>query len=263
MAFCLSPLKCGHGRTLLIFVIRNDRKSNFLAQDAQAVDKAARRCLEARQRRTTEWALCPFFVSGFLEQGDRGRALFDLRDRGRSHERRYPMTHEELSGLLAPAIADLGLELVGIEFSPNTHGSLLRVYIDESERGVNIDDCERASREISALLDVNDLVAGRYTLEVSSPGLERPLFTLEHFARFIGHIARINVNLPLDARRRFQGPIKAVEGDRVVIEQDGALVAIAHANIGRARLVPDYAALGMPPARPTPEAAKHARRRRS
>ncbi|GAA0704965.1 ribosome maturation factor RimP [Dokdonella soli] len=171
------------------------------------------------------------------------------------------MTNEELNELLTPAIADLGLELVGIEFSPNAGGSLLRVYIDEPERGVTIDDCERASREISALLDVNDPVAGRYTLEVSSPGLERPLFTPEHFARFLGEQVKINVNLPLDGRRRFQGPIKAVEGDRITIEQDGTPVSIAHANIAKARLVPDYAALGMAPARAEPEGRERPVRR--
>jgi ribosome maturation factor RimP len=172
------------------------------------------------------------------------------------------MTNEELSELLAPAIADLGLELVGIEFSPNAGGSVLRVYIDEPERGVTIDDCERASREISALLDVNDPVAGRYTLEVSSPGLERPLFTPEHFARFIGEVVKINVNLPLDGRRRFQGPIRSIEGDRITIDQDGTPVAIAHANVAKARLVPDYAALGMVQARPEPEGLERPARRR-
>ena len=91
------------------------------------------------------------------------------------------MREEELNALLAPPIADLGLELVGIEFSPGHGGSLLRVYVDAPGRPVTIDDCERASREISALLDVNDPVAGRYTLEVSSPGLDRPLFTPAQF----------------------------------------------------------------------------------
>lgn len=171
------------------------------------------------------------------------------------------MTQEELSELLAPAIADLGLELVGIEFSPTAGSSLLRVYIDEPERGVTIDDCEKASREISALLDVNDPVAGRYTLEVSSPGLERPLFTLQHFARFIGEVAKVNVNLPLDGRRRFQGVIRAIEGDRVVIDQDGTPVSIAHANVGRARLVPDYAALGIAAAKAEPEGLERPARR--
>ena len=169
------------------------------------------------------------------------------------------MTSEELNQLLEPAIADLGLELVGIEFSPNAAGSLLRVYIDESERGVTIEDCERASREISALLDVNDPVAGRYTLEVSSPGLERPLFTPAHFARFLGEQVKLTVNLPLDGRRRFQGPITAVDEDRVTIEQDGAALSIAHANIAKARLVPDYAALGLAPERAEKPRAEKAR----
>lgn len=171
------------------------------------------------------------------------------------------MTNEELSALLAPAIADLGLELVGIEFSPNTAGSLMRIYIDEPERGVTIEDCERASREVSALLDVNDPVAGRYTLEVSSPGLERPLFTPAQFLRFAGNVAKVNTSLPLEGRRRFQGPIKAVDGDRITIEQDGKLVEIAHSNIAKARLVPDYAALGMPQARPEPEGLELPKRR--
>lgn len=172
------------------------------------------------------------------------------------------MTNEELSQLLEPAIADLGLELVGIEFSPNSGSSLLRVYIDEPERGITIDDCERASREISALLDVNDPVAGRYTLEVSSPGLERPLFTPAHFERFAGEQVRINVNLPIDGRRRFQGRIDAVDAERVTIEQDGAPMQIAHANIAKARLVPDYAALGLAPAQPAKPGAKPAAKRR-
>jgi len=158
--------------------------------------------------------------------------------------------NDELEQLLRPAIEDLGLELVGIEFSSGAGGSLLRVYIDEPEQGVSIDDCERASREISALLDVNDPVAGRYTLEVSSPGLERPLFTMEHFRRFAGEQVKISVSLPVDGRRRFQGRIDDVEDDRITIDQDGTPVTIAHACVGKARLVPDYAALGLAPARP-------------
>jgi ribosome maturation factor RimP len=159
------------------------------------------------------------------------------------------MADENLNALLAPLIADLGLELVGIEFSPGPGGSLLRVYIDAPQRPVTIDDCERASREISALLDVNDPVAGRYTLEVSSPGLDRPLFTPEQFARFIGEAVKVNVNLPLEGRRRFHGTIKEIDGDRIVIEQDGTTVTIVHANIAKARLAPDYAALGLAAAR--------------
>ncbi len=172
------------------------------------------------------------------------------------------MTNDELEQLLQPAIADLGLELVGIEFSPNAGASLLRVYIDEPENGVTVEDCARASREVSALLDVNDPVAGRYTLEVSSPGLERPLFAPAHFTRFLGAQVKLSVSLPIDGRRRFQGPIRAVEGDRITVEQDGVAVEIVHANIGRARLVPDYAALGMVDARAEPEGLERPARRR-
>jgi len=168
----------------------------------------------------------------------------------------------ELNALLAPLIADLGLELVGIEFSPGRGGSLLRVYVDAPERPVTIDDCERASREISAALDVNDPVAGRYTLEVSSPGLDRPLFTPEQFARFVGQAVKINVNLPLDGRRRFHGTIREIEGDRITIEQDGALVTIAHANVAKARLAPDYAALGLAAARREYEESAPKKRRK-
>jgi ribosome maturation factor RimP len=155
------------------------------------------------------------------------------------------MKEEELNALLAPLLRDLGLELVGIEFSPGRGGSLLRVYVDVEGRPVTIDDCERASREISALLDVNDPVAGRYTLEVSSPGLDRPLFTPEQFARFVGEAVKINVNLPIEGRRRFHGTIRGIEGDRITIEQDGEPVTIVHANVAKARLAPDYAALGL------------------
>ena len=159
------------------------------------------------------------------------------------------MKEEDLNALLAPLIADLGLELVGIEFSPGRGGSLLRVYVDAPQRPVTIDDCERASREISAALDVNDPVAGRYTLEVSSPGLDRPLFTPAQFERFVGEAVKINVNLPLDGRRRFHGTIKSIDGDRITIEQDGEPVTIVHANVAKARLAPDYAALGLAAAR--------------
>lgn len=159
------------------------------------------------------------------------------------------VTNEQLNELLQPLVEDLGLEFVGIEFSPSRGSSLLRVYIDAPERAVTLEDCERVSREISALLDVNDPIAGRYTLEVSSPGLDRPLFRPEHFARFVGSEARINVALPIDGRQRFHGVIRSVDVESVCIDQDGRDVTITHANVVKAKLVPDYAALGLAAAR--------------
>jgi ribosome maturation factor RimP len=155
------------------------------------------------------------------------------------------VTNEQLNELLLPLVTDLGLEFVGIEFSPSRGSSLLRVYIDAPERPVAIEDCERVSREISALLDVNDPIEGRYTLEVSSPGIDRPLFTPEHFARFIGSEAKISVALPIEGRQRFSATIRGVEEDRILIDQDGKEVTINHANVVKAKLVPDYAALGL------------------
>jgi len=150
------------------------------------------------------------------------------------------MFNAELTNLLTPVVTDLGLECLGVEYSPSHGNSLVRVYIDAPERAVTVDDCEAVSRQISATLDVNDPITGRYTLEVSSPGLDRPLYAPAQFARFVGQPAKIEVNLAIAGRRRFQGPILAVEGEDVILEQDGVQVRIAHANIHKAKLVPRY-----------------------
>jgi ribosome maturation factor RimP len=150
------------------------------------------------------------------------------------------MFNAELTNLLTPVVTDLGLECLGVEYSPSHGNSLVRVYIDAAQRAVTVDDCEAVSRQVSAMLDVNDPISGRYTLEVSSPGLDRPLYTPRQFARFIGQPAKIEVNLAIAGRRRFQGPILAAEGEDVILEQDGTPVRIAHANIHKAKLVPQY-----------------------
>ena len=150
------------------------------------------------------------------------------------------MFNAELTNLLTPVVADLGLECLGVEYSPSHGNGLVRVYIDASGRAVTVDDCEAVSRQVSATLDVNDPIPSRYTLEVSSPGLDRPLYTPEQFARFAGRAAKVETNLAIAGRRRFQGPILAVEGGDVVLEQDGSPVRIAHGNIHKAKLVPQY-----------------------
>jgi ribosome maturation factor RimP len=152
----------------------------------------------------------------------------------------------EIENLLAPAIEALGLELLGAEYSAGVSSALLRIYIDAPGRPVNIEDCEAASREVSALLDVHDPIEAHYTLEVSSPGIERPLFRPAHFARFAGELAKVTVDLPVDGRRRFHGRIVRVEGDEIVLEQDGAEVRLPHPNISKARLAPVF----VPPAKP-------------
>jgi ribosome maturation factor RimP len=152
----------------------------------------------------------------------------------------------EIEALISPTIEALGLELLGVEYVAGVSSALLRIYIDVADRPVNLDDCETVSREVSAILDVNDPIESHYTLEVSSPGLARPLFRPQHFARFAGEQAKIAVDLPIDGRRRFQGAILRVEGDDIVIDQDGVEVRLAHSNVSKAKLVPVYEAPAKP-----------------
>ncbi|NZA27413.1 ribosome maturation factor RimP [Luteimonas sp. SJ-92] len=161
-----------------------------------------------------------------------------------------------ITDLLAPTVEALGLELLGAEYLPTPGSAVLRLYIDRPdadpavpEQGVTIEDCEAVSREVSAQLDVEDPISGHYTLEVSSPGVDRPLFAPAQFARFAGETAKVGLKLPQDGRRRLQGRILAVEGDTVAFEVDGRPMEVAFANIDKARLVPDWAALGLAPAR--------------
>lgn len=151
----------------------------------------------------------------------------------------------ELMELLAPTVQSLGLELLGIEFSPAVGNALVRLYIDAPGRPVGIEDCEAVSREVSANLDVNDPIASQYTLEVSSPGIDRPLFTLAHFAAQMGELVKVSLNLPQDGRRRLQGRVRAVTDGNVILDVDGREFSVAIGNVDKARLVPDLVALGL------------------
>ena len=158
----------------------------------------------------------------------------------------------EIAALLAPTVGSLGLELLGVEYLPAPGGAVLRLYIDTpegDERAVGIEDCEATSREVSAQLDVEDPITGNYTLEVSSPGVDRPLFTTAQFERYAGQVAKVTMKLPMDGRRRLQGTILRADGDMVVFDVDGTEMAVAIDNIEKARLVPDWVALGLAPAR--------------
>jgi ribosome maturation factor RimP len=145
----------------------------------------------------------------------------------------------KLTNLLQPLVEDLGYDFVGLEHGSNPKNPVLVVYIDKEE-GIAVQDCEKVSREAAALLDVEDPIPGRYSLEVSSPGLERPLFTLQHFEHFTGEVAKISLFAPQDGRRKFKGEILGVDDDRVKLQQDGVEVFLDLGNIAKARLVPDY-----------------------
>ena len=149
------------------------------------------------------------------------------------------MNVQKLNELLQPLVEDLGYEFVGLEYNSNPKHSVLRIYIDH-ENGVGIEDCETVSRETAALLDVKDPIRSQYNLEVSSPGLERPLFTAAHYRQFEGCVAQINLFAPQDGRRKFSGPILGADGNGIRIEQDGTEVTLDLSNVVKARLVPDY-----------------------
>ena len=149
------------------------------------------------------------------------------------------MSVQKLNELLQPLVEDLGYEFVGLEYNSNPKHSVLRMYID-SKDGVDIKDCETVSRETAALLDVKDPIKSHYNLEVSSPGLDRPLFTLAHFTEFKGREVKINLFAPQEGRRKFQGLILDVSETGVNVDQDGTDVALEFSNIAKARLVPDY-----------------------
>ena len=150
---------------------------------------------------------------------------------------------DRLQALIEPVVEDLGYELVGVEYLSNPKNRVVRIYIDAEPDGIRVEDCERVSREVSALFDVEEPVPGQYTLEVSSPGIERPLFTGAHFARFCGEMAAVQLVAPVAGRRRFKGVIARADEARVVLNVDGQEVELAVADIARAHLAPDLEAV--------------------
>jgi ribosome maturation factor RimP len=143
---------------------------------------------------------------------------------------------ERLLELLEPAVAAMGFELADIDAHFGRRG-LLRLYIDR-QGGVTVDDCQRVSEQIGALLDVEDPLPGSYVLEVSSPGFDRRLRTLAHFERFTGENARVELKDPRDGRRKFTGRLVRVEGSDVLLEVDGELTRLPFSDIAVARLAP-------------------------
>ncbi len=141
-----------------------------------------------------------------------------------------------ITELVQPTIEALGLQLWGIEHLSQGKFSLLRIYI-ESDEGILIEDCEKVSRQVSALLDVEDPITGEYTLEVSSPGIDRPLFALEQFQQYIGEMVNIKTRGPVNGRRKFKGTIAAVEDESVVVQIDGEDYTVSHGEIDKAVLV--------------------------
>lgn len=148
----------------------------------------------------------------------------------------------ELDKLIHTSVAAIGYELVGVEMlgqgGPNI---TLRVYIDHTQ-GITVDDCSKVSHQLSGILDVADLIPGRYDLEISSPGLDRPLFKMEHFERFTGHKVRILLlkSLSIQGKRKFSGTLAGVDSNQVLMMDDDNIYRIPFEQIEIARLVPNF-----------------------
>ena len=143
----------------------------------------------------------------------------------------------DIAALLAPVVAMEGCEIWGVEYRAQGKHSKLAVYID-NEEGISVDHCERVSRRVSDVLDVEEVLSSAYTLEVSSPGLDRALTKPAHFQRFTGEDVRIKLRTPVDGRRNFRGALRAADDESIEVEVDGQSHKLDIAAIASARLVP-------------------------
>ena len=150
---------------------------------------------------------------------------------------------EQIEQLIQPILEDLGCELVDLEYQREQRGWILRIFVDK-EGGINLDDCAAASREISSHLDVENLITTAYNLEVSSPGIERPLKKARDFERFVGQLAKIKTLDAIDPdatgknRKTFVGTLSGFEGDEVLLQltKDAVVIRIALHQIDKANL---------------------------
>ncbi|GHE78795.1 ribosome maturation factor RimP [Thalassotalea profundi] len=145
----------------------------------------------------------------------------------------------KLTEMLRPAVEEVGKELLGIEFVSAGKHSILRIFIDH-ENGINVDDCAEVSRQVGAILDVEDPISSEYSLEVSSPGLDRPLFDLPHFQEVVGETINVKISMPLNGRRKFKGKLVSIENDTLIVNVDGEDYELIFSNIDKANLVPNF-----------------------
>jgi ribosome maturation factor RimP len=146
---------------------------------------------------------------------------------------------QELEALLTPTVAALGLRVWGVEYLGQGKHSMLRIYIDRDE-GVTIEDCEAVSKQVSELLDVEEVLTSSYTLEVSSPGMDRVLFKPEQYAESIGETVDVRLNYPFEGRRRVIGALTGLENDEMVVQVEDSEYQIPLSNVQRARIVPRF-----------------------
>jgi ribosome maturation factor RimP len=163
-----------------------------------------------------KWALCPFFIGGVCF---------------------FVLNTERVRELIDPAVTAMGYVLWGVvTISQGRHNSTLRIYIDGPE-GVGVDDCARVSHQVSGILDVEDPIPTRYTLEVSSPGLDRPLFTLEQYRQFTGSSVKLRLRAPFKGQRNFSGVLAGTENDEIVLRVDDEELLLPLESIEKANIV--------------------------
>ena len=146
---------------------------------------------------------------------------------------------ERLTNMIEPAVAAAGFELLGVEYVRAGHSSTLPVYIDH-EDGILVDDCAIVSRQIGAVLDVEDPISSEYNLEVSSPGADRPLFKLAHYEALVGEKIAVQLQIPVASRRKFTGELTTIEGEDLTFLVDGNPFSVAFSQIKKANLVPNF-----------------------
>ncbi len=142
---------------------------------------------------------------------------------------------ERVTNLLEPVVEGLGYEFVGVEYHPGRQQGVLRVFIDSPD-GIDVDDCARVSHQVGGVLDVEDPIAGDYLLEVSSPGLDRPIFKTSDYERFAGEWIRIRLRTLVDGRRKFHGRLVGLTDDGVMVEESGERTVVSLADIDRAHV---------------------------
>ncbi|WP_461483572.1 ribosome maturation factor RimP [Porticoccus sp.] len=147
---------------------------------------------------------------------------------------------ETLKAMIAPVVEALGCEFWGLEYLSSGRSALLRIYIDRAEEGVTVEDCEKVSRQVSSLMDVEDPISGEYTLEVSSPGLERPLYNLEQFQRYVGEEVALKLRFPYEGRRKFKGRLNGVEGEYILLVVDDHEYLFPVDSVEKANVVPRF-----------------------
>ena len=146
---------------------------------------------------------------------------------------------QKLQDLLQGSVEDLGCELWGIECQCVGRYLTVRLFIDK-EGGVTVDDCADVSRQVSAVLDVEDPIADKYNLEVSSPGLDRPLFTLAQYTRYVGQEIVVHLRIPVADRRKWQGELAKIENDMITLIVDKQEQVLAFGNIQKANVVAKF-----------------------